>query len=152
MGFDQLMARYDHFTVESSMMKATPFNDGTTHLTPAHAGIWLADSQSAIDSAGDTLDVMESTLRVGNLLVGCGWANQGYPQSIIARFDAKKFFGTSPLGKSQYRGSSSSNPTEGAYFSIFACAENGNTPGNLQFLVELEYIVTFSERARITGS
>lgn len=134
-GFDQLMAKYQHFTVERSHISIDVMNTGEyknaawiIHLASA------AGELAAAYAAGGIAAVTE--LPRTSSVAMCGiMGNHASQRSISYDFSAPKFFRKtlqSMLGNTDYSGNVGASPVEDAYFEV-ACF----SPSNL--LLEFDY-------------
>lgn len=147
--FDQLMAFYDHFTVNSSYIKVTPVPDATTALVPSIYALMLVDGTGrggTLFSGGAEEAVIEARETKDWAIVNVpNQINNMRDTSIHARFNGRQFFGIYNAGDSQYKGSASADATEPAFFTLMNMSINGNDPGDCTFMVEIWYNATFSE-------
>lgn len=144
-GFDQLMALYDHYVVLGSKIQV--HFDNTGNAGAAQVGIALKDN-----STGDT-DI-ENYMENGNLVQKYA-GPAGAPQTTLSMgCNPNKFLGRSkPLADSQLKGSTSSNPTEQAYYHVFAADTDGLTNlAAIHCTVTIDYIVALIEPKQPTKS
>ena len=145
-GFDQLMARYDHFTVIGSKIYVRNMQEGTSNVNPCVFGIHLSDNNTVPFS--DVNHFLESpdgsANSVGGILSSGAYIQAGVGNTISKGFSMNRFF-HKKLGDSDMQGSASANPTEGAYFQVLACSINGNDPGSCTFKVTIDFDVIFTE-------
>jgi len=72
---------------------------------------------------------------------------------VVTTYSAKKFFGKSfGLADDSYRGTASTNPTENAFFEVWACSNGSNNPSAMNFDVLIEFIAYFSEPQEVAIS
>lgn len=154
-GFDQWMAVYRHFTVIKSHIRVTPFIPTTaTTETPMYYGIFTSSGFGEVNAHGSVTEVLESshgqTFGIAGFQQNMGSTNA----PVLEKYwDAKKFFGVkNVVGESQYRGNSGASPTEQANFEVWGGSMVGNDPAQQDFLVEIEYVVTFTERNTVPAS
>ncbi len=146
-GFDQWMAFYNHYTVESVSVKLTVLKDDTTSGSPGIIGISLAPDTTTTDLS--TLSkYLEYPYRSNTKISGIV-SQMALPQAstLYWKPDLKMFLnaGKSMVNESQFRGNVSSNPSEGAILNISKYPLNGNTAIDCQCLVEINYDVVFTE-------
>lgn len=148
--FDQLMAFYDHYTVNSSMIKVTPIPDASDSKVPSLYSLMLVDGTGR----GGTLFTGGAEEAVIEARETQDWQIVNTPQqinnhkdtSIRAYFNGKQFFGSQYYhGDSQFKGTDAANPTERAFFTLMNMSINGNDPGDCTFLVEMWFNATFHE-------
>jgi len=155
MGFDEMMARYNHFTVVGSKItvKAFPFVVG--NVDPGMIIITTSANEETDTTYASLEHLLEQRLSTGKKMVGSQGVTTAGGGTVIcsARFSAKKFFGTKFIvGGSQYRGSSTANPTEGAFFNVHHHSIAANNPGALSLVVQIDYIAVFSEPKHMARS
>lgn len=153
--FDQYMANYDHFCVIGSKIKVTciPTGNGDSGSRfPGAFGINLSDDSTF--SYTSFAQIVESNQNRGhyrsynNVLTGANTA--GRRPSITRKFSAKKFFNNA-LADSN-KGTVATNPSDQAYFQVWAASVDANDPSRTAFLVEIEYIAILSEPKFINRS
>lgn len=131
-GFDQLMALYDHFVAIGAKLDLYIGNsDNTSSMV---VGIAVLDTSTASTSARY---YMESAY-VKSIIVQGG--NQG-ARKLSLSVNPNKFLGRShPLSDSQLKGSTSSNPTEGVFFHVFAYSpDTAIEPGDVNIDATVTY-------------
>lgn len=147
-GFDQMMAAYDHFTVIGSKIRIISVSSGITNVNPSYFGLLLSDDGTRIASASNINHLMEYPgIMVSQGHGGYVWT-RGHRQGnqITRKFSAKRFFGKKNIiGDSLYRGDASTTPTEGAFFEVFCASVAGNDAGQCDFRAIIDYIVVFTE-------
>lgn len=148
MGFDQWMINYDHFCVVGSKIMVQFINPSTSNIIPGMCGIMLSDAPR-VGSQLNTLEaILENRDGTQATLSGIAGTSQRNSVSTVFKsktFSAKKFFGHKVIGEDNYRGSSSSSPAEQALFEIYFARIQGNNPGAITILVQVEYIALLTE-------
>lgn len=146
MGFDNLMANYQHFTVIGAKITVDFVGDAEDYLAAVH----LNGSSTA--NYSNAQEIKERTRTVYKY-VACKAETAGRC-TLRHSFSAKKFFHVKAIvGESQYKGTESGNPTEEAYWYVTAAADNGAaTIGTVKGSVRIEYIAVFSEPKSIGQS
>ncbi len=151
-GYDQQMVGYDHYTVVGSKIKVTispAYAQATLINTlPGAFGVILTDN--GVFNYANPEEVMEGTQ-------GTAYRTFGYPGnskvSMSKTFSARKFFGKKyVVGAAEYKGSSGSDPTEQAYFMVWAAGLGGTDPGNLLVTIQVDYIAVLTEPKFIAAS
>jgi hypothetical protein len=144
-GFDQYMAMYNHFHVESSVIKLSIVNTGAK---PVVCGVYLAD---------------DSTLPYGNWYTYAE-TNRGQQKVInfatsqdkavtaTSNFNHKSFFNGRPVGDSSFVGSISANPEELAHYMVYLQSFNQTDSSSITVKVEILYQIVFSEPRDIASS
>lgn len=142
-GFDQMMLAYDHYTVLGAKCTVTFIPAVTTPVVPGYFGVFVDDDSTL--NYGGAKDLLESAQGKGKIVLA-GNTNDGNHKRVTRYFSAKKFFGKKYMvGAEGYRGSTSANPTEGAFFQIWHAAIGGTDPGAVTMLVEIEFIAMLTE-------
>lgn len=148
--FDEIMALYKHFTVLGSKIKVTQQAQSTTELTPCIWGVDVGEDPLEHNDRYLTDIIEDRNVK--------RWRTSGLKtdnrQVVVKRFSAKKWFGVPKVlgsGKA-FTGTSTASPSDVAYFNIWATPVSGNDPGNFYFMVEIEYIVAFTEPDTIPQS
>lgn len=147
---------YNHYTVIGSRIKVTPVRADSGIATPlAYYGVLLSDDglQAASLQVQDILEQKLTTF--SRVPAGYSNGNHGRSLSVHKKFSARKFFGRARgtiAAADELRGGPINNPSEGAFFEIFAASVLGNDPAQQSFLVEIEYIALLIEPAINTYS
>lgn len=145
-GFDELMSRYDHFSVIGSKivvkyMPNTPQAGNTSYM-----GVYLSDNGTRVTGHANVSDLLESRGAGRYITVGDS-AFSGRKNKVYNTFSAKKFFRKKEIiGDSLYRGDVATSPTEQAYFEIYSASVGGVDSSAINLLVVIDYLVVFTER------
>lgn len=151
-GRDQFAALYDHYTVIGSKMKATfyPKGDYTQNVSMFLGGM-VTDTTNTFTSVSEMLEQSNSK---GNILT-----KLGTKASVVRnlKYSPRKMF---KIGKGSIVGNDricsqvGTNPSEDAIFQLFAVQPDGSSvdPAPIKVLVEIEYIVVFSEKRPLAQS
>lgn len=114
LGFDQYMTMYDHFVVTQSKCTAYMHNQETSDTVVL--GIFLNDDTNTL--AVSTAQQNEQPNTKWRYLSPTG--SGGDAGTVTKTFNARKDLGRkSPLSDPQLKGSTSSNPSEQMYYSIY---------------------------------
>ncbi|AKV62282.1 putative capsid protein [Fiddler Crab associated circular virus] len=141
-GFDQWMTMYDHFTVIGAKITAQFSITGQADDRALICGIALKDANGVY---ADKNDYMEGRNVVSKLVSG-GATGDARTVTLSKTYSAKKFLGISkPLASSLIRGTSSANPSENAYFHLFAAPTGNADLDNIPIQVLIDYLVVFTE-------
>lgn len=154
MGFDQWMTVYDHFQVIGSKISVRPVISGSTSPTIApYWGIVTTDATGRYN--GKTLDYileMSGTER-GRHGLNHNWSTLMGPGLVkTAKYSMRKFFGSKKLGQDKLIGSASASPTEDVMFALWGCGIGGADPATVNFIVQIDYIVVFTEAKTLPQS
>lgn len=138
--FDQIMTQYDHYTVLGSKVTLDCVNNQATSQ-----GVIIASTMQDDNVSLTSLDdLMEYPKRRHKILTGGagGFNKTRFTQS----YSCKKYFHTKPLSDSNQQGSVASNPSEGAFFGVYAhTVDNAIGTGTVDVMVTIDYIVAFQE-------
>lgn len=148
LGYDQLSALYNHYTVLSSTIKAS---FGGTFGTSAYCGLITTDQSSTVIPSYALAENPSSTCMY---LEGGPSSSQKLP-SISNSFNAKKFFGVNdPVDAINDLGAPmGSNAYYAAYFIVFLQAADFTTDlAAISVLVDIEYKVVLSSKLTLTAS
>lgn len=145
-GFDQLVGvMYDHYQVVRARAMVTFSNQETSY------------QQVVTLSTQDTTTVSE-TLPTPLIENGrCKWAVLGVrdagdsTKTLRINWDSREFFG-STSSDDQYKGNSSSNPTDIAYLRLTAAPQNAADTTNVRALVVIEYDCLLTSPKQIAQS
>lgn len=149
LGFDNLMALYDHYVVLGAKITCTFIAPTTSVTTTAsNVGICLDDDATpytSLESIREQGRVSYKTMTVS------GSSN---PTKISKYYSAKKFHGVSNvLDNDHLRGDSASNPDELCFFQVFVEPVNSSydiSAVNVQ--VQIDYIAQFTEPKQLAQS
>lgn len=150
MGFDQWMNFYEHFVVLGSKISAVY---QTTGLQPQDGnGIVGIILKSNNTTSATTINEYVETQ--GCRFRGITPVGGNNSTTVSNRYSAKKFLGRSNiLSDPTLKGNVSADPTESAYYEVFAGPSNtGYNLGVVNVLVRIEYIVAFIEPKPLPSS
>lgn len=152
-GFDEWMNVYDHYTVLGCRATARWIPSSSTEKVPSAWGIALTDDASFPHaSLGDIIESVEGG-RNYRLAGQSATTTGGIRPSVSRRFSAKKFFGVKALiGKDEYKGTVSTNPTEMAHLALWACGPSVSDPDAIVFQMTIDYIAVLTERKGLARS
>lgn len=138
-GFDQLIALYDHYHVTSAQCILTVLQ--SADQAGSIVGIQLKDDPTP---SVDMIQAME------NRFVSYKGLTRGNGATVVKQgFNSKSFF---DLNDRQLYGSNSANPSDQAFFVVFAQPTYAVDIGAVEFMVEIRYTVTFSEPNDVASS
>ncbi len=157
LGFDQVMAWYNHFAVVRARIRVTAATPTLTSTNMTAWGVGLFDdatSAATILSSGS----LEGMSEQGHdfRLAGTSTHSTGPRDNwqLIQMFDFEKFFGAKfDPNLANFRGNASASPAELAYFSVWCVPWDGSTDVDaLRFLAEIEYDAYLIEPKNLTRS
>lgn len=139
-GFDQLMALYDHYTVVGAKIRCHFQNKDTSY--PQFCAIAVRDSPTL---STDTREIVENGyVTMGHLAV---FGTGGDKASLATSVDVAKFLGrTNVLSDSQLKGSSAANPGEQLYFHLYGFPTEGVDSNIITINCVIDYDVVFHEK------
>lgn len=154
-GFDQFMALYRHFTVTASKIKVTPVNrTNEVNIAGAAYGVILLSGTGDL-AAQTPLSLMESSPGSSKGFISAFSSVSGsFPTvaTVYSKFNAKRTFGRNVISGGPFTGSVAADPTEQSIYKIWAGSITANNPPPIQFIIEVEYDVTFTERIAMNSS
>lgn len=150
--FDEYALLYENYRVISSTISITPVPIDAQNQIPATYGVYR--------DPDTTLSYPEGSAIIEDMRNKGGWAFTGFSQyngplnSLTRRtgFNAKRDM--SPLGANNSV-SVTGNPGTGEldyYFQIWASSWFGNDPGAIHFMVQVDYIVEFTDPKHVIQS
>lgn len=147
LGFDQLMAMYNHYVVIGAVIKVQFWNEDATFTQLVSLSI-----QASATAPITATNLIEQG-RCKWLTLGV--ANSGTDRGVLTlKVNPTKFLGRSkPLSDPDLKGDSSNNPAEQAYFTLL-CTPNNNTQNSSQVRCSatIDYTVMFIEPKVLTES
>lgn len=149
LGFDQLMAMYDHFTCIGAKITLKINNNGSLASDRMLVGIITDDNNSI---PGNVEQIVENGKGSYTYLQPLGQSNS--TMTLTSTFSPKRTLGVShPLSSENLRGDSTSDPTELAYFNVWAAPLNGlDNPVGATITALIEYSVVFTEPRQLALS
>lgn len=145
MGFDQLMAFYNHYEVIGARIKMTAVP--ASEVTGFNFGVKLDDNSAFTTIAYES--ACEHSMTAWKTHPGVNLSN-GF--DVYNSFSSKKFFGERS-GDRETWGNAASNPNEQAYFICFISPlTNLQDIGPIPCMVAIEYIVKFHEARDLSAS
>lgn len=152
LGFDQLMALYNHYTVLTAKITATFIPNGSA----AGAGQQICGIYTDANVTAANFAVTAYCEQTGTRFGYLGATTATGPIRVTKTFDAASYFGKprgTLLNSSLYRGSISANPSEQAYFQVFCGATDlAADPAQTTVNVQIEYRGIWSERTELVQS
>ncbi len=152
-GFDQWMGTFfNHYIVVGSKIHVRAYSKTTDVATgTTMCGIQLNDESASL--AGDFATVlMERPQTRYTILTN----SQGSKSTVVIKkgFSAKKFFHrTDIIGDSVLRGTTTSNPSEQAYFHCWCgTPDNSSNPAGIQMIVTITYVCRLLEPNEVAPS
>lgn len=134
LGFDQMTPMFDHYSVIYSKITVDFYYTGTSES--AYVGVKLTDNSGSVTSPAP-LACGEST--------GALVTDQKDSITISRSVNIGKFLGRpNVLNEDDLRGTSSSNPTEQAYWFLYNIP-NGSANNDVVAIVRIEYVAIWTE-------
>ncbi len=146
LGFDQYMALYDHYKVLSSVITVDFLPATTAALNnQMFCGVILVDD---VTPNGSLQNIIENNAAYATVTSGAG----AKATRVKNKFDIATYFKSRAKGANVLIGSSTANPTEGAFFHVWAAPCSSGDAALLCVGVKIEYIVQFSEATIVAQS
>lgn len=139
MGHDTWASLYNHYVVLGSKItiKVAPKIVASTSMV----GVLLTDAATPPYSDSDTYqEARKGSVRMIS-------EEQGKPVTLVSKFSAKKFFNVKDVKDNVNRLGADSNvsPTEQAYYIIWVQSKSGTINADYTVIVQIDYIVSYSE-------
>lgn len=146
MGFDQMMAFYNHYTVLRSRIRVVVQTNSTNlratvALMVSGSSTIVTVIENAVENGDIQLHVLEYAGAFGGTCTMARAVDLGQFQSV-----------PSPLDDPNMRGDAASNPTEQAYYHIMVWNAASSTAVTCDFQALIEYDVIFHEPRKGTLS
>ena len=144
--FDIWSRRYAKYCVIGSKISASLTPDSLSSVTPGYVGIYLSQSNSELATllSNGIQNAMEQKRAVA--MTPISYLQSG-SRRISKGFSPSRLFGVPKMGVTiddKFLGNKDNNPTALAYFQLFQATIDGNNPGELNFLVTIDYVVRFA--------
>jgi len=146
LGFDQMMALYNHWVVVGSKITITvstsvdDTNDGTFLW-----GVALLDDTTSLSSANTYAEQENSISRLHG-------SYQAENNTLSTTYSAKRFFGTGPRSNVNLQGTASAGVADNAIYHIYCQSVGGLNLAAVYYHVKLSYVVLLTERKDLVGS
>lgn len=134
--FSQLTALYNHYTVTKSKITAR-FTPGSVHN--CKIGIYIEDDTSIAPTTGDSMAEQASAVTSSTIQFAT------VPVKLTKSWNAIQNFGPNPLANDNLQGTSSANPAEGQYYTLFFQDLAGAAAVTMGIYVVIEYEATWDE-------
>lgn len=148
-GFDQVMAAYNHYSVIRAKITVTFLNNGDA---PARCGVYINPEATALTNFSQ---IMENGL-IKTCTVDCKSVPAGERmRSVSLDCDVRRYFGKgrySELLEDTYSGTAAANPTEQVYFTVFSINPFDATTTTVLYDAVLSYDVIYHEPRKLTSS
>lgn len=146
LGFDQLMAMYNHYTVIASTITVMARNADSTY--GQFLGVRLA---GAVAESTDPQQIIENGRCTYRMLNQGGQSND--QATVSYGCNVSKFLGRpNILSEDDLRGTLTTNPAEEAYFKVFGFADQAVDGNQIIFAVQIDYVAIFTEPVLMTTS
>lgn len=145
------MNSYETYCVLGSRIKATFISDTSGNTVPSYCGIYLGrsknDAPNLLINGITKLFEQPRNVRFRRVF-GPNQSSNG--MTITMNYSSSKFFQTTPSNyrdSKEYQGTASTDPVDpnAAYFQIFSHNVNGNNPGKIIVIVQIDYIVRLTD-------
>jgi len=151
-GFDQLMALYEHYTVTAAKFTVTFVNDENKYA--GNVGISISPDASLPSTMSATIEnglCSRSFINTGN--AGASTVANNYCQ-ITMPVDIRQINGRQApiVGDELYRGDSASNPTEQTYVALWVANPFSSNSMTVHAVVDIEFDAVFTEPRKLAQS
>jgi len=145
---DELAAIYNHYQVLGAKINVKFMANDKAQV----CGIYVDDDAAA--PAANISRLMEQKKAQWRLLGSGSTTPYGQrPVSLTHKWSARKFLGRALANQASSSAAVGSNPTEDVFFMLFCAATTDlDDPGSQQVIINVEYIVRFSEMTTVAQS
>ena len=140
MTFDQMSLFYNHYVVSGAKISVKAYSTQDAATVPALVGIMVNDDTTTPSNFTEVLEQRKGRYSIVN--------PSQKAVSVYNTYSAKKFFNITDVKDNLDRigASIGDNPTDDAYFTIYALPMNGSTDiGAFNCVVTIDYTAHFSE-------
>jgi hypothetical protein len=150
-GFDQLIALYDHYVVmKSKCVVEFMGSSGASNLGQV-GGVQLQSSSTAQSDYIDYAEQARCLFGITPRTLTSGGLTE--PLRHEMHFDAHSFMGIpDPISATKLQGTVAANPSDQAFYHVFAQTIDGSTSGSQYALVSIEYDAVFFEPVPVASS
>lgn len=146
MGFDQMIALFNHYTVTMSKIRVTFVNEDANY--PQIVGVRIAASTSTPSDANQFIE-----LTSGKWAVVGDFGSAQEQKTLTLECPVGSWLGRpNVLNEDDLRGDDSANPTEDVIFQIIAQPIQGVDSGRVDCVVQIEYTAIWTEPRLTAGS
>jgi len=152
LGFDQYAVIYDHYVVLGSKIHVVFWTENAATTYASIVGIKLDDDDALSTTNPQTVIEQPARLTKWKMLRNNSTSGDQTIVDVYNSYSAKKFNGIKDVkdNKSWIGASCAANPTEMAYYILFAGHPDGATDlPDIKYQVIIDYIVQFSELKNI---
>ncbi len=147
MGFDEMMAQYNHYTVIGFKVRATFIN--TSDANEAFVGVFFNDANALTTS----IDGLIESGRMKYKTIGNNSSSRNMMVIHRAQNPTKFLSSSAPLSDLRLKGTATTGPTEKVYCVLTVFPYDGTVDlGAFQVNFECEYIVVFHESGQLEQS
>ena len=144
--FDIWARRYTTYCVLGSKLTAQLTPDSLSSVVPGYVGIYLTqnDTELATLLTNGIANAMEQKNAVKMTPISYLQANA---RRVQKGYSPTRLFGIPRQGvliDDNFQGNKDNNPAAAAYYQLFVAAIDGNNPGEMDFLVTIDYTVKFT--------
>ncbi|QBX89269.1 capsid protein [Apis mellifera virus-6] len=154
MFYREMSALYNHYTVIGSKCKWTITRSGSNDEYSLYYASYIDDNGTAVP--GSVLGITEQYGgKIKTISAGVAGGLNDKNTVINQKFSTRKYHGASPLNNSLIRADTTAtvpNPAEQSYYILGLQTLNATSVGNVEVLIEMEYITVWTELKDITRS
>ncbi len=153
LGSDELYAIYNTSVVMGAKATVTWITSDFINVVPGLI-IGFKNKINGALSLFSLEDILEQTNRTGYLLGGVINSNiNGNNTTVTMTYSPEKDLGVvNPTDDDLLRGSILAGPITEYFFEVYSLSIAGNNPGNLNFIIEIDYLCKFFDRKAVAGS
>lgn len=144
--FDIWTRRYNKYCVLGSKFTAVYTPDSTTQINPGYVGIYL--TQDTTELATMLSNGIQNAMEQKNSVKMRSLTNlQSTSRQVSRGYSPQKLFGIPKFGikiDDDFQGDRYDDPAVSGYFQLFVASIDGNNPGEMNFLVTIDYTIKCS--------
>lgn len=147
---DEYALLYLSYRVLSSKIKITPVPTSTTDVLPSLYGVYRDENTVLGYSLGTS--IVEDQRNKGTWGLTGNMFSLKQLRAKSASFNAKRDLGPDGADSSHDQGVNPTVASDSTFFQIWSASIAGTNPGAVSFLVQIDYIVEYTDPAVVTPS
>lgn len=148
---DEWAVAYDQYRVLSSKIKVTPVLSGTSNLIPSLYGVYRDPDTTLTYTKGTS--IIEDQRNKGTWgVTNLNATSVGKMDSKTATFIAKRDLGKDAAEFSNAQAADPVAPVATSFFQVWSASIGGNNPGVFTAIVQIDYIVEYTDPKHVTES
>lgn len=146
---DEYANLYQKYRVLGSTIKVAPVPDSTSAVVPAMYGVFIDSDATLTYSLGTSI--------IEDKQVRSSWGiHNGFNPNYVGatpKFKSKTWSNKRVAPEHRNDAAAiSASPDHHNYFQLWAASINGNDPGSVTFIVQIDYVVEFTDPQTVTPS